>query len=348
MSNFHFKNCCGEFGNTLLFQIHPKYDTFKVLLENIKITNVKICEGIRVSFESKVTAHETFIRNQHFMLINATLSTGGKGVSVYDLTRVLMCTRSMIVFRTIRISNVLFNGSCLSLRQVSKGQFDRYEYSIINTTFAGRTCLPALSVDGMINIEMSDNIIMVDTAHNIIQSQPLVYFTGNSSFLIRDHFNFRNNKGALAISSHTKLTFYDAIINFVNNTIGDYRDKYVKEPGAVVSIESKSSVFFNNSKVVFIKNKGKQCGGIIATDNVLLLFTKSTANFIGNSGELGGTISLYFMSVLMFVSNVHMIFSCNRALKGGAIFVDDGTYIRNHTLQVSAILQVGFLYILNS
>ena len=38
-------------------------------------------------------------------------------------------------------------------------------------------------------------------------------------------------------------------------------------------------------------------------------YTNSTANFIGNSGEEGGAISLYSMSVLTVVSDVHCIFN---------------------------------------
>ena len=72
-----------------------------------------------------------------------------------------------------------------------------------------------------------------------------------------------------------------------------------------------------------------------------LWLRNSTASFLGNIGENGGTISLYSMSVLTLISDVHMIFSDNKAVKGGAIFVDDSTYMHNHRLQISAFTQVG-------
>ena len=93
----------------------------------------------------------------------------------------------------------------------------------------------------------------------------------------------------------------------------------------------------------FLKTIVESCvsRSIMATNSSSLLFTNSTANFTGNTGEHGEVISLYSMSVLTFASDVHIMFSSNRAQIGGAIFVDDSTYIRNYTLQVSTITKVG-------
>ena len=85
----------------------------------------------------------------------------------------------------------------------------------------------------------------------------------------------------------------------------------------------------------------------MATKNSMVSFVNnSKALFFGNLGELGGAISLSSMSVLQFDhgrSNVTLTFYKNQARKGGAIFVDDSTYIYAHKLQISAIQKVGAL-----
>ena len=317
MSNIHFKNCCAEvYRSTLWFSAQSKNRDMSIKLYNIQITHTS-CEGIRVNFKSST-------RNQHLSLKNSILSTGSNGVNVY------MSGRKQNGACTIRISNVIFNGSCLSLKQESKGNFYKYEYTVVNTTFFGCACSPALSIDGITDIEVS--AITISTT----QSQHFMQLTKRSHCIIRDRCRFYNNKGTVAINSSSKLVFLNTDVEFINNTVNDNIHQ-----SAILYLERNSLVVFNNSCVIFKNNYGKLCGGIMASKSTSLLFTNSTANFIGNSGEQGGVISLHSMSVLIFVSDVHIMFSSNRAQIGGAIFINDSTYIFNHALQTSAITQVG-------
>ena len=254
----------------------------------------------------------------------------------------------------------------------------------MNTTFFGCTCSPALSIDGITKVNVSAITI------SRTQSQYFMQLTAKSLCIIRDRCYFYNNKGAVAITSSSKLVFLNANVDFVNNTkdlthqgpilcleresLVVFNNSYIifknnhkKQCGGIMARHSASLLFtnstvkftgnigeqggaialysasaiFNNSYAIFENNHGKLCGGIMVTNGASLLFTNSTANFTGNSAEQGGAISLYSMSLLTFISDVHIMFSSNRAQIGGAIFVNDSTYMSNHALQVSAITQVG-------
>ena len=102
-----------------------------------------------------------------------------------------------------------------------------------------------------------------------------------------------------------------------------------------------SSIVFQNSLISFRNNRGQQTGGIMSTnESIISLVRDIEASSISNYGEEGGAISLNSMSVLTIngtVSNISLTFSMNKACKGGAIFVDDSTYLYTHKLQKSAL-----------
>lgn len=150
------------------------------------------------------------------------------------------------------------------------------------------------------------------------------------------------SKGPAIVSSTSELFFTKTEVLINNNTVYG-SDVFVIM--STVVIANSSSVTFNNCTIHFVSNQGQQCGGIVATKNSIVSFVNnSKVLFFGNLGELGGAISLSFMSVLQFdygSSNITLTFYKNEARKGGAIFIDDSTYIYAHKLQISAIQKVG-------
>ena len=168
----------------------------------------------------------------------------------------------------------------------------------------------------------------------------IISFHGAPLKLIIIHLS--KNKGSAIMGSKSKLNFTNTELTIINNTAHG-SDIFIAKSTFLVA--NGSSITFNDSNVMFISNQGQQCGGIMATNGSRIVFVNnSKALFIRNSGELGGAISLSSMSILQFdhgKSNVTLIFVDNEAQKGGAIFVDDRTYIYAHRLQMSAIQNVG-------
>ncbi len=209
MSNIHFKNCCGEYGSTSLFLSHPRVHT-SISLESIKITN-EVCEGIKVTLGKKgVKSLARKIRIFHLM--NSILSPGDNGLSTID------SEYKSKDERIVKISNVLFNSSCLSIISVTAPKYssrsNTYSCTVMNATFVGYTCSPALSFRGVKDIAKSD--VAVYNTH----SQHLMYIMGSFG-IVSDTFYFYNNTGAVVVGCHSNLEFHDAIIKFVNNTISD-------------------------------------------------------------------------------------------------------------------------------
>ena len=98
-------------------------------------------------------------------------------------------------------------------------------------------------------------------------------------------------------------------------------------------------IFQNNTTVDFISNHGQTSGAILLNSKSRLKFSDSQINFLSNFGGSGGAISLHSQSVLTVngtVSHTQLRFLRNRAQKGGAIFVDDNTYIFGGQLLISA------------
>lgn len=145
--------------------------------------------------------------------------------------------------------------------------------------------------------------------------------------------------GPTIVSFNSKIEFQKSRVHFFHNSVGGNEISL-----SVVLVTDKSFVAFKESHVTFKNNSGGQCGGIMAMNMTNLVFENSQANFLGNYGENGGAVSLHSMSVLTVEGTVsQLIFSNNRAQKGGAIFVNDSTYIHNYQLLKSPFKLVGCL-----
>ena len=138
--------------------------------------------------------------------------------------------------------NVLFNGSCLLLK--SFNIFYSVTVTVVNTAFVGCTRSPALSIYGI----KTTNITV-----NATQSRTLMRLDANTLCDIQPQGHFYNNRGATVIFSNSRLTFYNANIRFINNTVrrGESTPISIKGTG--------SFVVFNNSYAIFENNRGKLC-----------------------------------------------------------------------------------------
>ena len=153
---------------------------------------------------------------------------------------------------------------------------------------------------------------------------------------LKSHCYFIRNRGTIFISSSSStLTFSKANVEFIENRIG----KYFEIPSAVVIVDG-GTVAFKNSHVIFRSNYGEDCGGIMAIDNAEVCFKDSSAEFVDNYGYHGGAMAFYSMSVLSlqgcksdnnYNNRSTINFTNNRAYyEGGAIFVDDSSYVDVH------------------
>ena len=172
----------------------------------------------------------------------------------------------------------------------------------------------------------------------LLYSKSVLTFTGALSQ--EDYCFFYKNNGSTFLSSDSKTVFDGLKIEFINNTAYISEELFISGTSTAILANS-SSVVFKDSLLSFENNRGQQTGGIMATNESIVSFVKNTeASFISNFGEEGGAISLNSMSVLTIdstTSNITLTFTMNKARKGGAIFVDDSTYLYAHKLQKSAI-----------
>ena len=176
----------------------------------------------------------------------------------------------------------------------------------------------------------------------ILLSLSEINFIGSHTNSEMSHCHFYHNSGSSIVSSKSKLSFLNTKVEFFHNVVvGDERSI-----SATALFANHTDIVFSYSEITFRNNTGLQCGGIMATSRSNIVFNNSVANFLGNIGGYGGAISLHSLSVFTVkgtVLNTHLDFLWNRAQKGGAIFVDDSTYIYGHQLLISAFELVGSL-----
>lgn len=326
VSNIHFKNCIGrphESDNYLMlnFWCSKKHDC-NILIDSVQISN-KNGKGIAVQFT------ETKIHQQslNFTLVNSTVSSRDTGVFI---------SANQLLPYYVNIIDTSFNGSCLVITGTTR------EVHVRNTTFSGCFCSPVISVDtlGKKGYLTLDNITIEDTG-----SQYLIFSLMQLITTLKGHCYFVRNRGTIFISSSSSiLTFSKANVEFIENKIG----KYFEIPSAVIIVDG-GSVAFKDSYVIFRSNYGEDCGGIMARNNAEICFKDSTAEFVENYGYHGGAMAFYSLSDLSlqgcksdnnYNNQSSINFTNNRAyFEGGAIFVDDSSYVHDHKWQKS------FLYV---
>ena len=328
MSNLQLKYCNGHTSKThdevLTLKLYTNRVYSVIILDRITMIN-RNRTGIRIVFKKKLRD----IQNCTFLvsLTNSNIVAG----SVEILLRTKLSSRIGNTYK-IQMDNVSFLHSCFKVDK--KAQITLYEINITNTSFTNGFCSPVLLLPGHAVVQLT-NLTVKSTS-----SAMLLHSVEKNTIILRGHCHFYSNKGAVLIASKSELVFVGAKVEFTENYIE--REK-LENPGAVIAAED-STVFFNDSHVRFERNYGQNCGGIAATNEAIIAFSNSKIDFIDNNGSWGGAVSLYSRSKLINEGNAFnstLKFIRNRAQKGGAIYIDDGSYVHGYKIHMSAI-QTGY------
>ena len=159
----------------------------------------------------------------------------------------------------------------------------------------------------------------------------------------------RLTNSTISNSYNNSLYIVDGGIEFSNkNNISGNQGTFVVKKGVVTFKKESMTVFHNNSafkhesilysdssnisfygNVVFINNKGKEGGAIVAYRSTLH-FENSIATFIGNSADNGGAINLKEGSVINIsnVTNINLLENKARHYGGGIYVEERGLWIR--------------------
>ena len=309
MDNIIFENCSNTKEEGTLI-VEAKDSAGMVSLVNIHVNNL-LGKGIEVIFRESDNATHSF------SLVNSTINTSSTGVYVGK--------RNKIINQHFHFSNVRFfsDESCFVLVG------NKYTHSTFNISILESQCnlsiLSLKSGGSGTNITISELIITKSTSTNIIDLD----LTNQSNVTVYGRFQLISNTGTVLHVCHSNLQFNRATVNLHSNL------------AKIIVLAISSRIVLKNSVLVVRNNRGQQCGGITLQHGSRINFTEEVnVNFTGNYGEQGGAIALYSMSLLVFdhiVSSSRLIFSGNQALKGGAIFMDDNTYIKDHQLETSAV-----------
>ena len=290
--------------------------THNVLIDAIKITNNGGI-GIAMIFEFNLF-HAPWLQ---FGIFNSSISTGDIGV--YSGGTHEMETNIDDGSIQIEISNVSFKGSCLQFETISF-----VSYVIRKMRFAKCRCSPILLFNGVLTTITLQDITVTDN------ESPLVMHVSQAKHVtFRGMSYFLRNKG-VSIINGSKVEFSGAKVHFINNTVLSKTDI----PGTTMFIRN-SSIVVLWSTLNFIGNYGQSCGGIIASDKTVLIFSQFTnVMFIRNTGDKGGALSLYKESTIQLFSpevHINITFHNNTANKGGAIYVEDVNHVKTFSFELT-------------
>ena len=252
--------------------------------------------------------------------------------------------KGMLVFLTATVKLINNAAQADNVFEIRKASANVSNSNIIMENNVGISCSGITFID--VNVSFNSNVNISFTGNKGGVSAALLLYSSIISFhgtpLKLISIELSKNGGSAIVGSESKLNFTLTNLTIISNTAYG-SDIYVAK--STILVTNDSLITFHDSNVNFISNQGQQCGGIMASNGSRIAFVNnSKAFFIRNLGELGGAISLSSMSVLQFdhrKSNTTLTFIDNEAQKGGAIFVDDRTYIYAHRLQASAIQKVG-------
>ena len=327
MSDLQFKYCNGRTSKThdevqtLMLYTNQVYSV--IILDRITMINQNRT-GIRIVFKQK-------LRDIQNCTCIVSLTNSNIAGSVEIFLRTKPSSRIGNTYK-IQMVNISFLHSCFKVDK--KAQIKHYEINITNTSFTNGSCSPVLLLPGHAVVQLT-NLTVKSTS-----SAMLLHSMEKNSIFLRGHCRFYSNRGAVLIASKSELVFVGAKVEFIKNYVE--REK-LENPGAVIAAED-STLLFNDSHVRFERNYGQNCGGIAATSEAIIAFSNSKIEFINNYGSWGGAMSLYSKSKLIneeSAFNSTLIFTRNTAQKGGAIYIDDRSYVHGYKIHSSAI-QTGY------
>lgn len=155
---------------------------------------------------------------------------------------------------------------------------------------------------------------------------------------IQGSFTFRDNKGGVSIFScktgnieggEVELGVGGTVLienNTVRPTLYTYR-------GSAMNVKGSRIILLGGSSLKLIGNSGLKSGGLLL-QNTSITFRGEEKEihciFSHNRGSLGGAVAFYDKSCMRFHGNkTRIYFTSNYATEyGGAMYVDDATYIR--------------------
>ena len=228
ISNIQFKNCGGiTTGNGHNFHPTLQFDTghyFSVIiLDRIQIVTQRK-SGIMIKFNHMA-------KNHSFSLTDSHIHTDSVGLFTAE--------SKYYINYMITIKNVLFHSSCIVLG-TSAFHMLRHNVAIDNTSFIRCLCSPVLSIHGNTTVKLN-NINISDT-----KSPVLIHSMVRNSIYLQGLCFFSLNRGAVLITSLSKLIFSSAKVIFSKNTVPAAR---TEDPGAVLAIDN-SVIIFDKSHVI--------------------------------------------------------------------------------------------------
>ena len=279
LSQLHLHDCKSTYAL-------PNFDKVSTLLvmdavHNIIINNIRITSngsiGIALYFEFNLF-HSIWL---HFHIINSIIST--RDIGVYSGGTHERETNIDDDSVLVEITGTNFEGSCLRFETISF-----VSYTIGKSNFEHCQCSPVLSFNGVLT-----NIILREITVADNESPVLMQVSQAKYIEIDGKLFFYRNKGVSIVNEST-VAISRVMLQFINNTVVNTKDI----PGTILFIRNSSFQIFD-STLYFGNNHGQLCGGIIATDKTTLMFTFfSRVDFIGNTGEKGGALSLYKESTI--------------------------------------------------
>ena len=175
------------------------------------------------------------------------------------------------------------------------------------------------------------NLNFVNNNQSLLQLSEYLPYTAVTVTITGTNIFFHNKNSIISLKDMyplvaTKVQFLRANVQFVENLqVSDVSDGPGIHPLHVYS----GTVMFEHSHIVFKNNMG----GISAYSARIVFYDNTTIHFVNNTGlPNGGALSLYSGSSLNFyarVLNVSLQFTRNSAQKGGAIYVQDGAYVKS-------------------
>lgn len=176
--------------------------------------------------------------------------------------------------------------------------------------------LPVLLFRGHVTTELNNVTVNNDT-----NSRILIRSIKKNSIFLRGHCHFYHKRGAIIITSGTKLIFSTAKGVFFNNSRVVQK---IEDPGSVMAVDSSTIIL-----ITAMFNYGQNCGGISATKQHYLstipklIWLATVENC--REEQCPSTQDQYCQKRAQHSIQI-LKFSQNKAyIKGGAIFIDDSS-----------------------
>ena len=287
----------------------------------------------------------------------ATLNTAGS----YDVLRILLHYGNSSLHTStcqseedymVHISESHFVGTRLWVESNQKYYCDA-KIKLQNITIQNCTRLGALYIKRMLSIELQDMRFIYNHLRGVVASNSNITLYGSNFFTHNiGKYILLTVKTIIYFHGNTKFAGNKVIqewggtIFAVNSTIIIQQNfELVENEGracGVTALYRKSHlVFWEQSKVTFLRNKAQRNGGAILADaSTIVVQRYANITFIENEGYNGGALALQNGATIILGSHSQMILTRNHAQhNGGALYV---TNIAQKIIYVSPFITCFF------